>query len=232
MTAITAVTDGFRLEAGTYAIVAERWNGRIPDPRTSDSDLTDVLPIPDGDVAVITQGEGLTVLSLPIGADERGSRGRSIAIGPRSVVAFGRLVLVALDTADLQARHYPYASHMDEVVVVDCPKGGTVNPVDGGIDIHGCTVDEMSVFTIDTAAPGAFSMEGEFIDMTLDAHAEAFGYGTPEFNAGLDEHGVFLDLIDIRERLRARTDNEGLALMAKLAGMGPFATAYYAPVAL
>lgn len=228
MTAFTTVDGGHRVAPGRYAIVAEAWNGSIPDPRP-EAGSHDELYLPDYGHAAVATWETMEALSIPIGADERGSRGRSLAVGSASLVAFGRIVLVALQPHELQRRHYPYASHIDQVVIVDFPKGGTVSVVDGGIDLTGCTVGDEPVFTIDTAAPGAFDIDGVFIDMADDASAEVFGYGTPEFNAGLDEHGVFLDLVDIRERLRQRKD--GVALMNKLAGLGPFKIAYYAPVA-
>lgn len=228
MTAFTTIDGGFRVAPGRYALVAEDWNGAIADPREG-TGFHDELHFAVSDTPQIATWDGLDALIIPIGMDEKGSRGRSLAVGSASIVAFGRIALVALPHAS--RRSYPFASHIDQVVPLDFERGGTVMAVDGGIDLTGCNADEQIV-TIDTAAPGAFFVDGVFVDMADDANAEAFGYGTEEFNAELDEHGITLDLVEIRDRLRRRTDNAGVALLNRLTGMGAFKIAYYAPVAI
>jgi len=229
MTAFTTIPDGFRVAPGRYALIAQDWSGSVGDPRV-DADRMNEICLPAGDGPRIAEFEGMALIVLPMGLDDAGCPGRSFAVGSDSMVAFENLVLVDVEMA--QRRAYRYASHLNEIVVLEFERGGEIRPVDGAYDLRGCTTQSGAlVHSIDTAAVGAFSIDGLFVDMTDPATAQAFGYGTAEFNAKLDEHGFHADLDAVRTRLRARTDHDGIALLNRLEKMGASMIAYYAPVA-
>lgn len=204
---------------GTYFIVGRNWRGEFPDPRGGDRPSIQVAP---GEELEIIQHDGLEMLIMPIGDDDLGGTGRSIAIGCSTIIAFCHIAFIKVPGDEAERRAYPYAGHIDEVV---------------RLDIDAWLNTEMFEFTGDTVlkdldvfSPGAFSMDGLFIDMNDPVTADAFGYGTEEFNALLDEHGFPCNLEFVRRRLRARKDIEGIGLLNQLASLGDFKIAYYAPV--
>lgn len=227
MPAFVETETGYTVAPGRYAVIGERWNGAMPDPRIG-AGVHDELYLPMHPVPVIATWTEMEALGIPIGPDERGSRGRSIAIGMHTIVAFGRIAFVALK--DVEPRDHPHAPNVDEVVVLDFQKGGEIVIMDDAIDLQGCN-EANPIYTIDISAPGAFNVDGEFIDMAVDANAEVFGYGTEAFNADFDREGILVDLVEVRERLKVRTDGESVALLNRLIGKGAFKTAFYAPVA-
>lgn len=213
-------TDHIAFAPGTYFVVGRNWRGEFPDPRGRDLPAIDVAV---GDGIEIVDHDGLEMLILPIGNDESGGTGRSIAIGESSIVAFCHIAFIKVPE-DLGAwRHYPYAGHIDEVVRMDLRCWLNTETFE--------FICDTGLRDLDVNSPGAFSMEGVFLDMSLPATATAFGYGTDEFNAALDEHGFPCRLEAVRDRLRARDDMEGVALLNQLEGLGDFQIAYYAPVA-
>lgn len=204
---------------GTYFVVGRDWRGEFPDPRGSDRPGIQVAP---GEELEIIEHDGLEILILPIGEDDLGGTGRSIAIGDATIVAFCHIAFVKVPGDEASERTYPYAGHIDEVVRLD---------IDAWLNTDRFEfVGDTVLKDLDVFSPGAFSMDGEFIDMNDPVTADAFGYGTEEFNAQLDEHGFPCNLEFVRRRIRARTDMEGIALLNRLDSMGEFKIAYYAPV--
>lgn len=239
MTAFTQTPRGFRAAPGRYAFVAQDWTGEVPDPRDP-AVRPNALAIPAGEGARTGSYDGLEFLVLPVGLDAGGCPGRTIAVGGRSLVVFETIVLVAIPedaVFDVPNRSYPFASHCDSVVVVDFVEGGEIvldDPEgdDEYIGLVGCRdLNGTPILSIDPWTPGAFDIEADFIDMTDPVTAQAFDYGSDAFNAKLDEHGFHADLDAVRARLRARTDNEGIALLSSLEGLGRFRIVHYAPVA-
>lgn len=229
MTAFIRTAEGLSVAAGRYAVVAQGWSSSVADPRADACDMNEIC-LPAGEGVRIGDFEGLDIAVLPFGPDGGGAAGRSLAVGPAGLVVFDSLVLVAVEHP--QTRGYRYASHLDEIVVVEFAEGGAIVEEDGGYGLVGCTTTSGDpIRHLDRRSPGAFSIEGEFVDMADPVAADAFDYGSHAFNAALDEHGFLADLDVVRTKLRARADHDGVGLLNRLSGMNRHVVAYYAPVA-
>lgn len=225
---ITTLTPGtaFRLDAGRYALIARDRTGSLPDPREL-ADHCDELHIEPSDAARVVDYEGMQVLTIPVGRDSGGSPSRTVAVGEASIIACGEIAIVAVGDEICSPRPYPYASHLEQVTLFEAGRMSQITLLEGAIDFLGCG----DLRTIDIETPGAFTIDGKLIDMVDDATAEAFGYGSDAFNAALDEHGFHVVIEPVRAALRARTDHDGVGLLAFLDKLGDTAVAYYAPVA-
>lgn len=221
MPAFTTIGAGFRVAPGRYAVVATDWSGEMPDPRPT---IEYPMALPFGDTAAIVQYDGLDVLLLPMGTDDDGCTGRSIAVGDQSLVCFGHVAIVALD--DAQRRSYPYASHLELVAAVDA-EDGRISFHGGSYEVFGFNRD---FDLLDACTPGMFAIEATDFDMGDPGIAEIFGYGSPEFVAALDEHGFYLDVAALRARLAGRTDTDAVRVLNMLPSCDS-TIAYYAPVA-
>lgn len=222
MSAFEITDGGFRVAPGRYVAIGQDWSRMLPDPR-HDATRYDELLLNHSDEPTVHVMEGINVLVLPVGRDLAGCPGRTIALGDACLVAFERLVIMELP--DAQRRHYPYASHIDLFVPLDVEDEGVVKRVKGGYELDGFT----GVDTIDTATPGAFTIDGVMFDMAHKETAEIFGYGTQAFNERLDEHGFACDLKALRASLAGRCDPEAVSVLNRLPD-GDFSIAYYAPV--
>lgn len=217
--------DGsFRVAPGRYAVVAQDWSGDIPNP-DPDADRHDVLVVPSSDTPVLAMCSGYETLVLPVGRDRAGCNGRSIAIGSSTLVAFDRIAIVALPYGYASRRPYPYAGHIDGVAVLIVDDEGTITIEDDGYRLDGFG----DVDTIDTATPGAFTIDAAMFDMAHPETADAFGYGSDAFNAALDEHGFPCDVAKLRSALAGRSEADAVMLLNRLPKVD-FAIAYYAPV--
>lgn len=214
---------GFSVAPGYYALVASDWTGSMPDPRET-ADQYDCLAISFAYEPVIERVGGTDVLVLPVGRDTAGCRGRSLAIGDRSVVCFGHLAIVPVEFP--RSAHYPYAGHIDLIVCLEVGEGGLITPVDRCYALDGFK----DVLSIDSQMEGAFSIEGAFFDMADDAIASAFEYGSEDFNARLDEHGFHLDVAALRTRLAPRRREPDVVRVLNMLPPCDSVIAYYAPV--
>lgn len=228
---ITAQDGGFRLWPGRYAVVGRNWSGSVPDPRL-EAGPDDHLDIADCDAPTLMRIDGADVLILPIGPDSSGGVGRSIATsGYGTIVAFWTIVVMAVDDMT-PMRSYRYASHIEEVDILPVSDGLFLTR-DG--DGSGYSLDNQDGGDFhegfDSRTPGAFFIEGEMFDMTDEATARAFDYGSETFNAKLDEHGFHADLAAVRRRISDEMDGpESVIVSNRLRGLGEYAYAYYAPV--
>lgn len=224
MSAFTPVTGGFRVAPGRYAVVATDWRGDMPDPRPS-ADPRAALALPFGDEPVVVRYEDLDVLLLPMGRDDGGCTGRSIAVGDQSLVCFGHVALVALP--DAERRHYPYAGHLEAVAAVDADETARIDCRGRSYEVVGF---DRGFDFLDPHTPGAFDIEARMFDMAEPSIGEAFGYGSEAFVAALDEHGFHLDVAALRARLAGRTDPDAVMVLNGLPSCDSV-IAYYAPVA-
>jgi hypothetical protein len=209
---------------GRYAVVATDWNGELPDPRPS-ADHRAALGVPLGDLPAVVEYDGLDALVLPMGSDDGGCPGRSIAVGDQSLVCFGHVAIVAL--AGAERRSYLYASHLEAVAAVEADEGARVDCRGRSYEVVGFG---RGFDFLDPHTPGAFSIEAETFDMADEAMAEAFGYGSEAFVAALDEHGFRLDVAAMRARLASRADPDAVMALNRLPSCDGV-IAYYAPVA-
>lgn len=214
----------FRVAPGRYAVVAQDWSGMMPNPHL-DAGRHDHLDVPTTDAPLLTTCSGFETLVLPVGSDRAGCTGRSIAIGSSTIVAFDRIAIVALPYGYASRRPYPYAGHIDEVAVLTVEDEGTIMLEEDGYRLDGFG----DVDTIDTATPGAFTIDAAMFDMAHPETAKIFGYGTDVFNAALDEHGFPCDVAKLRSTLAGRSDADAVMLINRLPKTD-FAIAYYAPV--
>ena len=224
MSAFTPVTGGFRVAPGRYAVVATDWRGDLADPRPF-ADRDAALALPFGDDPVIVRHEELDVLLLPMGRDDGGCPGRSIAVGDQSLVCFGHVAIVAL--AEVERRHYRYASHMEDIAVIEADDSARIDCRGRSYEVVGF---DRGFDFLDPHTPGAFDIEAEMFDMAEPSVAEAFGYGSDAFVAALDEHGFHLDVTALRARLAGRTDPDAVMVLNKLPRCDSV-IASYAPVA-
>lgn len=224
MPAFKTIPGGFSVAPGRYAVVATDWTFALPDPRPS-ADPRAALHVPLGERCTIVEYEGLDVLVLPMGPDDAGCTGRSIAIGDQSLVCFGHVALVAIE--DATRRSYPYASHLETVAVVEAAEGGRISREGRSYEVVGF---DRQFDGLDAYTPGAFDIDAAMFDMALPAIADAFDYGSDAFVAALDEHGFHLDVAALRARLAGRTDPDAVMVLNKLPSSDSV-IAYYAPVA-
>jgi hypothetical protein len=206
--------DAFGVARGAYAVVAQDWSGMAPHPCPGHEHGGN-LRLPPTDRPVALSVNNLEMLVLPAGRDSAGCKGRSIAIGRQTIVAFERLAIVALETPLVSPiRH---TSDVDQIARVVVPgaggSGGIVRPVSGGYALEGF---DDGVDWIDTRTPGAFRLESEFFDMAHAQIAAIFGYGTEAFNAALDAWGFHCNVKALRERLINRSDPEALSVLGRL----------------
>lgn len=215
--------DGFRLRKGTYAIAPRWWNGSMPDPRPECAG--DYLHFPEVTQITVHRQDDLEALLIPIGKDQAGAIGRTIAVLDASIVAFGQIAIIPC--ADARRSSYPYAAHVDNFAIITFDEDVNLTQDNGNFEFSSKT-EHWAQFEVNS--PGAFHIEGDMFDMNDPFIARAFDYGSDDFNASLDEHGFFFSADTVLDRIKNISGAEAISLRNRLIGVKAHQYAYYAPV--
>jgi hypothetical protein len=215
--------DGFRLRKGTYAITPRWWNGDMPDPRPENSG--EYLYLPKVTEVTAKKEGDLEILLVPIGKDQGGAIGRTLAMFDASIVAFEQIGIVPCK--DVQRSFYPYAGHVDNFGIVTFDDDVNLLEDKGSFEFRSDN-DHWAEFEVNT--PGAFFIDGDLFDMNDPFVAKAFDYGSDTFNEELDEHGFFCNPFTVLDRIKDVSGGEAIALRNRLSRLKTSLYAYYAPV--